>query len=503
MTFDSGALQRLAELRNGGGLAKAGISTSAGLVFYDLEAEAKLLYPVIAPIRKRMPRIGKREPGQGLAVHWNIITDPNSGGISSELGEGQRGGVLTPATAAKISTYHGIGYENAVTWEAEYAGEGYDDIRGIAQRTSLDALILAEEPKLLWGNGTTGILLGQPSAAPTGTGSGTGGSLATGTYYLYAVPLTLQGFGFTKKAGSVITTVSRPNADGTTLTYNGGAGILSAASAAISVTSATSIGSIAAAVAPVKSAAGYAWFVGSTAGAANAYFWGVSTICVVTITSLPTTGQTAAYTGFGTDYSENQYSFDGLITQALSSNGYYNSLAGATLTPDGANGCVEVDTALKYFWDTYKTSPTRMYVGSQVIRDLTRCVANVGTASSAGNMGFRINLNNTVDSVGGLTGSSLIQDYVNKYTWGGAKPIPVELHPNMPDGYIFFDCEINPYPTANIPIARAVRTRRDYFMVAWPVVTRQWQNGIYADECLQVYVPFSMGLISDVASGIT
>ena len=73
----------------------------------------------------------------------------------------------------------------------------------------------------------------------------------------------------------------------------------------------------------------------------------------------------------------------------------------------------------------------------------------------------------------------------------------------MPDGYIFFDCEINPYPTANIPIARAVRTRRDYFMVAWPVVTRQWQNGIYADECLQVYVPYSMGLLSDVGAGIT
>ena len=68
--------------------------------------------------------------------------------------------MLTPLTAAKISTYHGIGYENAVTWEAEYAGEGYDDIRGIAQRTSLDSLILAEEPKLLWGNGPTGIALG-------------------------------------------------------------------------------------------------------------------------------------------------------------------------------------------------------------------------------------------------------------------------------------------------------------------------------------------------------
>jgi hypothetical protein len=501
MNFDSAALQRLAELRTGG-LNKAGISTSQGLVFYDLEAEAKLLYPVIAPIRKRMPRIGKREAGQGLAVHWNIITNPNTNNVTSELGEGQRGGVITPATAGKLSTYHGIGLENAVTWEAEYAGEGYDDIRGIAQRTALDSLILSEEPKLLWGNGPTGIALGT-TATPTGTGSGTGGALATGTYYVYCVALTLQGASLSKTAGSVVTSVSRPNADGTTLTFNGGSAILSAASAGISVTSASSVGSIAAIVTGTKGAAGYAWFVGSSAGAANAYFFGFSSICTITITSQPSTGQTAAYTGNGTDWSQNQYSFDGLIPQALSANGYYNSLAGGTLSPDGANGAVEVETALKYFWDTYKTSPTRMYVGSQVIRDLTRCVANVGTASSAGNMGFRVNLSNDVESVGGLTGSSVIQQYVNKYAWGGAKPIPVELHPNMPDGYIFFDCEVNPYPTANIPIARAVRTRRDYFMVAWPVVTRQWQNGIYSDQCLQLYVPYSMGLISDLGAGIT
>ena len=229
---------------------------------------------------------------------------------------------------------------------------------------------------------------------------------------------------------------------------------------------------------------------------------GVSPICTATITSQPVApAQTANYAGFNTDYSQNQYSFDGLITQALTSNGYYNSLAGAQLTPDGANGCVEVDTSLKYFWDTYRTSPTRMYVGSQVIRDLTKCVANAGTQN--GNMGYRLNMGNDVNDVtGGLVGSAVIQTYVNKYAWGGAKPIPVELHPNMPDGYIFFDCEINPYPTANIPIARAVRTRRDYFMVAWPVTTRQWQNGIYADECLQVYVPYSLGLLSDIAPGI-
>jgi len=488
--------QTLERLNSQQTLAKAGISTGSGLVYYDLENEAKRQYPVLAPIRKRMPRIGKKEAGQGLAVHWNYISNPNSTGVLAMVAEGQRGGQITPTVVSKLATYKGIGLENVVTWEAEYAGEGYDDIRAQAQRMTLDSLIIAEEPQLLWGNSSTSF-----GVTPTPVGAQAtvaGGSLANGTTnYVFAVALSYQGWAYANQQSpvAVVPVITRTNAGvSSTTTINGGVAQISVASSAI-VTSGSN-NAINASCAAVKGAAGYAWFVGATAGAGNAYIYAVTSGNFVTILSQPVAGQLASALP-ATDYSANPLSFDGLIPQAMSANGYFSSLNGSQFTPDGANGIVEWDGVLKYMWDTYRTGIDRIYTGSQCIRDATKAVAY-----GSGNAAMRINLQNDTDSLGNITGSMRLASYTNKFAYNGALDIPIEIHPNMPDGHVFFDLEKNPYPTADIALARAVRTRRDYFMVVWPIVDRTWQNGCYSDEVLQVYVPYGMALLSNAAPGI-
>lgn len=53
-----------------GDIAKAAtITTSTGLVAYDLEAPAKNLYPVLTPLRNRIPRVTKSS-GAGTAANW-------------------------------------------------------------------------------------------------------------------------------------------------------------------------------------------------------------------------------------------------------------------------------------------------------------------------------------------------------------------------------------------------------------------------------------------------
>jgi hypothetical protein len=66
------------------------------------------------------------------------------------------------------------------------------------------------------------------------------------------------------------------------------------------------------------------------------------------------------------DNSTNNLVFDGLLTQAMKagSNAYYKSLDGAGLTADGAGGIVEIDAALKSFWDNYRLSPDTIWVSS-------------------------------------------------------------------------------------------------------------------------------------------
>lgn len=492
--FIEQTLDRVSKLGQFGGLAKAGITSGSGLTFYDLEAEAKLLYPVLAPIRKRMPRIGNKGGGQGLAAHWNIITNPNSTNTTAVIEEGKRGAQITPTVAPKVATYKGLGLEGIVTWESDWAAEGYDDVRAIAQRTTLDSMILAEEPMLLWGNSGnsgTGLQFGT-TPTPVGTPSTSGGSIAAGTTnFIYAVALSHQGWVLSVQANAVQQSISRLNADGTTTVVNAGSAQVSAASSAVTTTGTTS--SITAKVAAVKGAAAYAWFAGASAGAANAFFSQITPTNVATITSIPSSGQNVSQLT-AADYSYNPLAFDGLITQAMASNGYFGSLDGAALTHDGSGGVVEIDAVFKYFWDTYRTSPTRIYWGSQIARDVTRAVTNGGASST-------YQLRGQVTPGGEITASLAVSSYTNKFAWGGAKPVPCEIHPNLPDGHMFFDCEFNPYPTANIPVARAVRTRKDYFQVLWPIVSRNWQNGIYADQCLQVYVPYSMGLLSNIGPG--
>jgi hypothetical protein len=511
MDFQSqieGTIERFLKLQKAGG-----IDTSNGLVFYDLEARAKFQYPVLAPIRQRMPRIGatNSQGGQGLAAHWNAITNPNTGNVPAEASEGQSGALLTPTVSPKVAYYKLLALDGNVTWFAEWAGYGYEDVRAAQQRMALDAMILQEEPRLLWGNsGTSGVGLSfaQP-AQPTGTAHTTGGYLATqSNYYIAVAALTYQGYVFANASTAASTfkigaqsTYTKTNGDTTTLTMNGGVSKVSVISAAITgVTSASSVGSITASVTAIPGAAAYVWYLGSASSLGSLYFSKVSTTNVTTLTTDNTGNsdyQVANHTGYDTNYSANPYSFDGLITQAVAGGGYFASLDGAALTSDDAGGINEINTALKYFWDNYQISPTRIYAGSGTVNSMTKIMLSAGTST---NFQWHVNVANNPGEVGNLSGAAYIGAYNNRFALGARKPIPIDLHPNMPDGHIFFDLEINPYPSANIPYARAVRTLRDYFQVLWPATSPNWRNTIFAAEMCQVYVPYGMGLISNVAN---
>src|SRR5215831_4383893 len=64
---------------------------ATGLQVYDLEAPAKLLYPVLTPLRNKIPRVGG---GRGIQANWRAITGINTNKISAGLGQGNRGGVI-------------------------------------------------------------------------------------------------------------------------------------------------------------------------------------------------------------------------------------------------------------------------------------------------------------------------------------------------------------------------------------------------------------------------
>lgn len=466
---------------------QSGTATS-GLTFYDLEAGAKLLYPVLTPLRNEIPRVSGKG---GIQANWRAITAINTGNISAGVSQGQRNAVMAVSTADYTAAYKGLGMESDVNFEAQYAGRGFDDIRALASQTGLQTLMLQEELVLLGGNST--LSLGT-TPTPSLSTAASGGGFSDGTYRVSAVALTLEGYLNSSVSGGVVGQVSRTNADGTTDTYGGGAAQKSAEDT-IALSAGGSAQTISASVTAVRGALAYAWFVSAAGGAA-----GTSTLAAITTANTYTF--TAAASGTQTwadltaaDYSTNDLIFDGLLTQALKSgsNAYWEDLGGATLTADGAAGIEEIDTALKSLWDNYKLSPDTMWVSSQQAQDISAKIL-AGNANGA----FRINVDQTQ---GMMIGGVMATTYLNRFSMTGAKSINIRIHPNMPPGTILMTTKVLPYPLSNVANVMQVRTRQEYYQIEWPLRTRRYEYGVYVDEVLQHYFPPSMAVITGIAAG--
>src|SRR3954451_25002664 len=85
----------------------------------------------------------------------------------------------------------------------------------------------------------------------------------------------------------------------------------------------------------------------------------------------------------------------------------------------------------------------------------------------------------------------------------GGLRIPIRIHPRVPPGTIIGWAENLPvqYQSNEVPNIAELKTRQDYYQINWPVVTRQRQIGVYAEEVLAVYAPFAMGVITNIGNG--
>jgi hypothetical protein len=458
-------------------------SATSGLTAYDLEAGSKLLYPVLTPLRNLIPRVSGKG---GIQANWRAITGVNTTMISAGVSEGNRGGTPVVTTADYLAAYKGIGYESSATFEAQYAGEGFDDIRMRAAQAGLHSLMLAEEKLLLGGNGS--LALGT-TPTPSLTASTTGGTLATATYSVIAIALTQDGYPRSSVAGGLQPTYVRTNADGSSDTINGGVAQKST-NATIGVTGAT--GSATASVTAVRGAQAYAWFWGP---AGSEVLGAITTVPKLTITATATGTQLASALA-AADRSADTLVFDGLITQALKpgSGAYWKDLGGATLTAAGNGKITEIEVVLQYMWDNYRLNPDTMWVSSQQSGDITSKVLSTNGSNAA----MRYEL---VSSNGVFGGGSQVVSYMNSYGLNGFTTVAIKQHPNLTPGTILFTMSTLPYPMSDVSNVFQVRTRQDYYQVEWPLRSRKYEYGIYADEVLQHFAPFSMAVLTGIAPG--
>jgi hypothetical protein len=474
------------------GLEKSTFSQSAnsasGLTFYDLELGAKFLYPVLTPLRNMIPRVSGKG---GIQAAWRAITAINTTGLRFGVSSANRGGVLAVATQDYTATYKGIGVETNVDFEAQYAGQEFDDVRAIGAKTGLEALMLGEEAMILGGCGS--VPLGA-TPTPSLAASTIGGALAAQTWSVICAAMTLDGLMNGTIAGGVQGQISRTNADGSSDTFGGGVAKKSA-NATVATTGAA--GSITATVTAVPGALGYAWFWGA-AGAET--LGAITTINSVVVKAAAAGVQTAAALGVN-DNSGNALAFDGLIYQAVKAgSGAYaytmpsgDAGIGTPLTSDGAGGILEIDGALKYMWDNYRLSPDTMWVSSQEALNISKKILSGSQAAAQ-----RFVFETAQDLVGG---GIMVRTYLNRFSMQGGSVIDIKVHPNMPAGTILMTTRALPYPLAGVGNVMQIRTRQDYYQIEWPLRTRKYEYGVYADEVLQNFFPPSMALIMNIGNG--
>lgn len=475
-------------------------TSTTGLQAYNLEAPSKKLYPVLTPLRNSIARVGG---GYAIQANWKAITNVNVNNVRAGVAEGKRGGVISHSLSEYFAAFRGYGLENNVTFEANYASKNFEDVKALAVQQTLEATMIQEERMILGGN--TSVAMGK-TGTPTVVAADAGGSLSAGTYSVICVALGLQayldvvgvnngsiGSYFNAATAIVPSQISRTNADGSSDTFGGGSAQKSDAATG-AVSTGITAGKLSCSVVPVNGAVGYAWYVGA-AGAEKLN--AVTNINSVVITAASASGAQLASALTDADNSKSDLDFDGLLYQAFKSgsNAYIKTMAtgtagaGTALTSDGAGGIVEFEEAFVGFYNKFRLSPTKIYVSATDLIKITKLIIGNGGAPL-------LRLTTDAGNPNAISAGMVVGEYLNKVT--GTK-IPLVVHPNMPAGTIFFYTDSLPYPLSNVSNVCQMLMRQDYYQLEWPLKTRKYEYGVYADGVLQHYAPFSMGIITNIA----
>jgi hypothetical protein len=445
--------------------ATSGIDTTTGISGIDFIDDIMSWVPVDVPFFDSVPRV----QGRGSrAVFWQTLLNINAQQNYTGVGFNEAAQIVQIQNQWTYSPYAVVGQGGRVTWDAMAQGMDYADVLAVDTVQVINQQLIALEINQLNAQAFPLPAIGDVTLAA----SASGGSIAASTA-VYVACAARSGMNW----------------------YSGGSG---PASTPVSVTTASTGGtnSIQASVPAVKGAAGYDWYVGTSA--TSLYYYTTTPVNTVTITSVPTTtqkvptGYAGLYGSYGQDgpslgptsvpttdtsYSPNWQ--NGLLASILgdwasspdqllagqtasplvtpgtgiSQGAYYSSSDGEALQVSGA-GVEQIDAMNLAIYNTYQVTPSRLLVGSQVQNDLANIVLDQPQAITW----------LAVDDERGrgkAVAGGHVANYLNKTVNG--VPIPVWLMPYLPPGKIIAVIDSLPFPGSNVTSALQVRTLYDFF----------------------------------------
>ena len=492
-----------ADWMRGDSFAKA-ISTSTGIVAYDLQAPAKNLYPVVTPIRNVLPRVGG---GTGTATNWRQVNSITGSGFDGMgwVPEGQRAGQMSYSTSNKSASYVTIGEEDAATFEAIAAGRGFEDIQARMTFRLLQKMMLKEEIDILGGNAS--LTLGTPGTVAM-SASGSGSSLTTTTYYAKVAALTLEGWVNWTNGAIEHHRRRRHQQDRHRCRRQD---VRAERRHFEHQCRAKFFGHGRQHAVPERSSHHWSgrlcvvcldrrWRRDVEGGhehqrhpAVRDHHHGSTVVC----DHRRLQRQPELRVRWPVDH-RTEKRVKRLHRQPRDRDSRHRDCAYLVRPRLGQRDRHDVPDHVEQF-RTVSDRAVRQCAGT---KNITSKVLN-GTSSPL--------LRYTEDGNGAnayeLTASGTIAWYYKPFnTANGTQTglrIPVKLHPRVPPGTIIGWAQELPiqYQSNEVPNVAEMKIRQDYYEIEWPIVTRQRQVGVYAEEVLAIYAPFAMGVLTNIANG--
>ncbi|HEY2763401.1 MAG TPA: hypothetical protein VGJ13_05225 [Pseudonocardiaceae bacterium] len=456
---------------------------STGLVAFDLEAPAKMLFPRPTPLRNRIPRTR----GYGTSHKFKVIsgiTGSGTGGVGN-LHPGivdstqtnfavsgasnslyyHRGPKISYAGYDVTVPYVQNGVSDEVTWSAQFAGQGYQDIRSLSRTSLLYSSMLMEERLLLMNRGTTSGFSGA-MAAPTG------------------VTLTDRAPAAGETALSGVTTNIYVK-----VTSDAGAFGESVATAAATV-AVTSGHVVDLAFTDAAQALGYNYYVSTGAsdpGDASRWFWqrvsGLPTGGKIVLQgALPTGGKTVPTS----DTSAYPAAYDGILPIVMGANSGYNKKINAAFATGGSAG-TELQSGFSSLYDSVKADPDRALFNGADRKQLSEAL-KTGNSTN-----YQLKI--TQDEISGVTLGDVAVAVLNEVT---GKRVEFEVHPWLPQGVVPILSDTLPLPDSQVSNVWSVVNVQDYMGVDWPVLQFTYDTSSYWFGTFICYAPQWNGCLSGI-----
>lgn len=451
---------------------------STSFAAFDLEAPSKLLTPRPTPLRNKIARkkgvgtshrvkritgyTGTGTGGQGQI--WPGITETTTNTFGSIAFE--RGPKISYTADDLVVPYFSYSLSDSVSFDANFSGQGYQDLRQLSSTSTLYATMLMEERMMLMSRGTASGLSGA-LAAPTVTlgqraavsGDGEAALTAT-TYYVYA---TSDAGSFGESVSSTVTSLAVTSGNVLTVTVNNVAGAL-----------------------------GTLVYVGTTTGAANAKYQGRFTSLTGVVTAGTSTvndhivySTTSTKTAPTVDTSAYATGYDGILPQIFAG-GTVNEINSQFST---SNPGAEFQTIFSTLYDSVKADPDEIFLNGSDRKQLSDAIKNGSTAN------YRINLSQT--DTGGYVGGAVISALNNEIT---GKMVDLTVHPWLPQGVAPVMSYTLPIPDTEVSDVWAAVNVQDYMGVQWPVTQFAYEFSTYFRGTFVGYAPAWNGVVSGIKS---